>query len=257
MNMSACALCIVALTVGCSRTAPPPQTSTSSPAQPAPSYFQVDPATAGSISGTVTWKGSRPAMAVLDMSEDPTCQKLNPGKVYDNSLLVDKRGDVANAFVYIKSGLDGKQFAPPSKPAVIDQRGCRFQPLVLGVQTQQQVDIINSDPVTHNIHAMAHVNREWNHSQEPGDAVMHRRFLVPEMMVPVKCNIHSWMREYIGVVDNPYFAVTTRDGHFDIPNLPPGTYTLAIWQEKAAPEEQQIVVPAKGAEKIAFQLHSK
>lgn len=256
MRISAWALCALTLTAGCSRTSPPNQT-TASPEKPAVSYFQVDPATAGSISGTIHWTGKRPAMATVDMSGDPACKKMNPGKLYDNSLVVDRKGDVANAFIYVKSGLEGKTFAVPAAPVTIDQRGCRFQPLVLGVQTQQQVNIINSDPVTHNIHPMPHINREWNHSQEPGDPPMHRQFLKQEIMIPVKCNIHNWMREYIGVVDNPYFAVSDQEGNFTIPNLPPGTYTLAVWHEKGGTEDQKVVIPAKGANKVTFNLRTK
>ena len=253
MKISVWALCAVTLFAGCSRSTPTPAAT----ASPAPNYFQPNPATAGSISGTVHWKGSRPAMAVVDMSSDPACARLNPGKVYDNSVVIDRKGNVANAFIYIKAGLEGKTFAVPTTPVTIDQRACRFQPLILGVQTQQRVDIINSDPVTHNIHPMAHINREWNHSQESGDPAMHRQFLKQEIMIPVKCNIHGWMREYIGVVDNPYFAVSGQDGHFEIPNLPPGTYTIAIWHEKAGIEEQQVTVPAHGAQQVTFDLHTK
>jgi hypothetical protein len=113
---------------------------------------------------------------------------------------------------------------------------------VLGIQTNQTLEVINSDPVTHNIHPMAEINREWNHSQGPGDDPLHRRFIKPEVMIKVKCNIHSWMRAFIGVVDSPYFAVSKDDGTFEIGNLPPGTYTVAVWQENLGTQEQQITV---------------
>jgi hypothetical protein len=95
---------------------------------------------------------------------------------------------------------------------------------------------------------MAHLNREWNHSQGPGDSPLNRKFVKPEIMIPVKCNIHSWMHAYIGVLDHPYFSVSKEDGVFDIPNLPPGTYTLAVWHEKLGTLEQQITVnPSQSA----------
>jgi plastocyanin len=155
---------------------------------------------------------------------------------------VGPKGALANAFIYIKKGLEGKTFAVPATPVVIDQRGCWFRPRIVGIQTGQVLQVINSDPVTHNIHPMAEINREWNHSQGPGDPPMSRKFLKPEIMIPVKCNIHSWMHAYIGVVDNPYFAVSKEDGSFAIENLPPGTYTLGVWQEKLGTQEQQLTV---------------
>ena len=75
------------------------------------------------------------------------------------------------------------------------------------------------------------VNREWNHSQGPGEAPLARKFLRPEVMIRVKCNIHSWMRAFIGVVANPYFAVSGTDGTFEIPNVPPGDYVVEAWHE--------------------------
>ena len=89
---------------------------------------------------------------------------------------------------------------------------------------------------------MAQINREWNHSQGAGEPPLVRKFARPEVMIHVKCNIHSWMRAYIGVVDNPYFAVSGEDGSYRIGNLPPGTYTVAIWQEKLGTQEQQVTL---------------
>jgi plastocyanin len=179
---------------------------------------------------------------MIDMSSDPACVEAHHGKAYDESLVVSSNGSLGNAFVYIEKGLEGKKFEVPSIPVTIDQRGCWFRPRVLGVQTGQVLQVVNSDQVTHNIHPMAEVNREWNHSQGPGDAPLNRKFLKPEIMIKVKCNIHSWMHAFIGVVEHPYFAVSKDDGSFEINNLPPGTYTLAVWQENLGTQEQQVTI---------------
>jgi hypothetical protein len=233
--------CVFALAIGCSE-----KPKTEEPAKPAtppaPVYFKVDPATAGSITGTIHVTGKRPTPKLIDMSSDPACVEAHKGKAYDESLVVGPKGTLGNAFIYIKSGLEGKNFEVPATPIVIDQAGCWFRPRVLGIQVNQVLQVINSDPVTHNIHPMAVVNREWNHSMGPGDAPIDRKFLKPEVMVPVKCNIHSWMHAFIGVVDNPYFAVSKDDGSFEIKNLPPGDYTLAVWQEKLGTQEQHVTV---------------
>ena len=222
---------------GC-HTAAPPAPAT----QPAPQYFHVDPATAGSIHGTIHFTGHKPTPKLIDMSEDPACVAAHKTKAYDESLVIGPHGAVTNAFVYIEKGLEGKTFATPSTPVTINQQGCWFRPRVLGIQVGQPLEIINSDPVTHNIHPMPAMNREWNHSMGPGDDPITRKFTKPEIMIPVKCNIHSWMHAFIGVLDHPYFVTTGDDGTFSLPNLPPGTYTLAVWQEKLGTMSQQITI---------------
>ena len=254
--------CSVAIMTGCSPKAKPPESSGSTTGQPAAAQpaepgYKVDAATAGSITGTIHYSGRKPERKLIDLTGDPACVEAHKGKAYDESLVVGSGGSVANAFVYIKSGLEGKHFDPPSEAVTIDQRGCWFRPRVLGVQTGQQLEVINSDQVTHNIHPMAEVNREWNHSQGPGDPPLHRKFTKPEIMIPVKCNIHSWMHAFIGVLDHPYFAVSGEDGSFNIKNLPPGTYTLAVWQEKLGTQDQQVTVPSHGQAKATFAYKGK
>jgi plastocyanin len=176
------------------------------------------------------------------MSNEPACVEAHKGRAVDESLVVSPKGDLANAFIYVKSGLEGKRFEIPAAPVTIDQHGCWFSPRVLGIQVGQAFQVTNSDPVTHNIHPMAQINRDWNHSQGAGDPPITRKFLKPEIMIPVKCNIHSWMHAWIGVVDNPYFAVSKGDGAYTIPNLPPGTYTIAVWHETTGTQEQQVTI---------------
>jgi hypothetical protein len=251
-------LCLAAMLVaGCSGKSkneqPAPATSAA-----APVYFKVDPATAGTITGRIHFAGKRPPQGkAIDMSEEPACVEAHHGKAYDESLVVSKSGGLGNAFVYVKNGLEGKTFAIPADPVTIDQSGCWFRPRVLGIQTGQVLKVINSDPVTHNIHPMAEVNREWNHSQGAGDPPIARKFLKPEIMIRVKCNIHSWMHAFIGVVSNPYFAVSKDDGTFAIGNLPPGTYTIAVWQEKLGTQEQQVTVDAQGNAQANFTFKEK
>ena len=232
---------------GCSA---PPAAKKEPPA--APSYFKPDPATAGSVQGKVAFIGKVPPHKKIDMSEDPQCASLHKTPVFDDSIAAARDGSLANVFVYVKQGLEGKKFEPPSQPATIDQKGCWFIPRVLGIETGQTLDVTNSDPVTHNIHPRPHLNREWNQSQGPGSEPLARRFMTPEIMIRVKCNIHSWMHAWIGVVDNPYFAVTGTNGSFELNNLPPGNYTIEAWQEDLGTQQQQVTVAAQGKSEIAF-----
>ena len=231
--------------LACSHDAQSPTASSEAPQRAAIPAFNVDPATAGSITGVIRYKGPRPARKLIDMSEDPACVEAHHGKAYDESLVLSPKGGLGNAFIYVEKGLEGKTFAVPTTPVTIDQSGCWFRPRIIGIQTNQILKVVNSDPVTHNIHPMAQVNREWNHSQGAGDPPISRKFAKPEIMIKVKCNIHSWMHAYIGVVENPYFAVSADDGSFSIGNLPAGTYTIGIWQETLGMQEQQLTVAPK------------
>jgi plastocyanin len=252
-SLAAISLIGVFALAGCkSATKATPQTA----AAPAPVYFKVDPSTAGAIEGKIRFIGKKPARKPIDMSEEPACVEAHHGKAYDESLVVNSNGTLANVFVYIKAGpggeLEGKTFEVPATPVTIDQQGCWFHPRVLGIQVGQVLSVVNSDPVTHNIHPMAEINREWNHSQGQGDPPLARKFLKPEIMIRVKCNIHRWMRAFIGVVDNPYFAVTGADGSFEIRNLPPGDYVIEAWHETLGTQEQKITVPPQGKAAASF-----
>jgi plastocyanin len=229
----------------CSGSKPDAATKETAPA--APVYFKVDPATAATITGTIKFTGKKPARKPVDMSNDPACVAAHHGRAYDESEVVNPNGTLGNVFVYVKTGLEGKKFEVPAAPVTIDQKGCWFLPRVLGIQVGQVLNVTNSDPVTHNIHPMAEINREWNHSQGQGDEPLERKFLKPEVLIRVKCNIHSWMHAFIGVVDNPYFAVTGADGSFSLPNLPPGEYTIEAVHEKLGAQQMKINVGPKGA----------
>ncbi len=228
----------------CSKSTPAPE--------PAPNFFKVDLKETGTISGKIHFSGKKSSHKIVNMDADPQCAKLHPNSVSDESITVNANGNLANVFVYIKQGLEGKNFEPPTNPVVIDQNGCWFHPRVLGIQVGQTLKVKNSDPVTHNIHPMPEINREWNQSQAPDTEPFTRKFTQPEVMIKVKCNIHAWMHAWVGAVAHPYFAVTGADGTFTLRDVPPGNYTLEIWHEELGKQEQQVTLSPASASEVNF-----
>lgn len=234
---------VLALCAACSP-APPVEKAKEAPKA---EYFKVDPATAGSISGKVAFSGRKPKPKTILMDQDADCQKAHAKPAVYEDVVVNANGTLANVFVYVKTGLEGKQFEPATAPVVLDQKGCLFVPRVFGIRTGQPLTVTNSDPVTHNVHPIPRENREWNQGQPPGSGAIERQFAKPEVMITVKCNVHSWMRSNIGVVDHPYFAVSGSDGAFKIANLPPGSYTVEAWHEKLGVQTQSVTVAPSAA----------
>ena len=204
----------------------------------------VDPATAATVSGSVKFDGTAPKPAKIDMSQDPACKGTN-----ESETIVADGGKLANVFVYVKDGLKGS-FPAPTDKVTIDQQGCKYHPHVLGVVVGQTVEVKNDDPTTHNIHPTPKDNREWNESQAPSAPPIDKSFAREEIMLPVKCNQHPWMKMYINVVKSPYFAVTDKDGKYQIKNLPPGDYTLAFVHEKLGEQDQKVTVAAKDSKTV-------
>ena len=242
-------LCLLALWLlaGCSSksTQQASNESESAAAPAAPAAAPIDPNTVATVNGTVKFEGTAPKPAKIDMSQDPACKGTNEAE----TVVVDS-GKLANVFVYVKDGLGNRTFDVPKEAVEIDQKGCRYHPHVLGVMAGQNVEIKNNDPTTHNIHPTPQNNREWNESQAPGAPAAEKTFAREEIMLPVKCNQHPWMKMYINVVKSPFYAVTDKDGKYEIKGLPPGTYTLAFVQEKLGEQTQQVTLSPKDTKTV-------
>jgi plastocyanin len=212
---------------------------------------KVDPATAGEVKGVVSFEGTAPKNEPIKMNADPVCMKENKDPQFQETYEVAD-GKLANVFVYVKDGLDKYSFDVPTTPATIDQKECRYHPHVFGMRVGQPLEIVNSDPTLHNIHAMPKSNQEFNNGQPIQGMKMSHTFTAAEVMVPFKCDVHGWMNAYVGVVNNPYFAVTAKDGSFDLKDLPPGTYTIEAWHEKLGTQTASVTIGAKESKDVPF-----
>jgi plastocyanin len=209
------------------------------------------PTTGATVRGVVHFDGKVPPAKTVSMAADPVCAKQHATTVLAQDIVADSKGDLQNVVVYVSEGLSGQTFDAPAQPAVVEQKGCMYLPHVLAVRANQPLQLVNSDATSHNIHPQPANNREWNKAEPPGTK-MEETFGREEIAIPVKCNVHPWMRGYIAVFKHPYFAVTGKDGSFDLGNLPPGTYTIKAWHEKLGSSTQTVTVGANETKEISF-----
>jgi hypothetical protein len=238
-------LAAVVFAAACGPSTPPQQQAASIPI--------ADPATAASLSGQVKFDGTLPAAEVIRMDGDPKCVALAQGEERHTEFFVSNDGKtLANVFVYVKDGLPPRFYSVPTEPVVFDQQKCRYVPRVVGVQVGQPLEIRNSDPLLHNVRAEGAINQPFDLGQPLQGINTIRTFTTREVMIPMKCQVHAWMRGYIGVLEHPYFAVTDGNGRFAIPHLPPGTYTIEAWHERLGAQTQQITLAARDTKAMDF-----
>lgn len=210
---------------------------------------------AARVKGVVKFQGTPPKPRPINMSADPSCMHQHAGVVLAQDVMTDSKGDLQNVIVYIAEGLSDRSFENPAEPVTVEQKGCMYQPHVLAVRTNQPLHVVNEDQTSHNIHPTPANNREWNKAEPPG-ASLDETFAREEIAIPVKCNLHSWMHGYIAVFKHPYFAVTGKDGSFDLSSVPPGTYTIKAWHEKLGTSSQTIMIGAHETKEISFVFQS-
>jgi hypothetical protein len=208
------------------------------------------------VAGVVKIKGEAPKRRKIKMDADPKCAAMHAEAPMQDDIVVDASGNVQYAFVHISKGLEGKTFPKPAAPAKIDQKGCRYEPHVVGVMVGQDLEISNSDDLLHNVHGLPFVNKEFNFGQPTKGLVEKKQFTAKEVMMKVKCDVHPWMSAWVGVTEHPFFAVTDAAGKFAIKGVPDGKYTLEVWHERYKSVTAEIEV--KGGDAAAnFELADK
>jgi plastocyanin len=240
-------LCALVLTVaGCKRNADQSATK---------NFVTIDAATAGTISGTIHFTGKAPARVPIDMAQDPACA-FSDANFSEQYVVHDS--NLQNVFVYVKDGLGNKLYAASAGPVIVDQKGCRFTPHVIGVMAGQPVKFTNSDATMHNVHMTPTIstNQSVDLSEPPNDTGEMRTLGTPELMIPVRCNNHPWMQAFINVASNPFYAVSDADGHFTIKGLPPGTYTIVADHEVLGTQTATVTIAARQTAKQDFSYAS-
>lgn len=213
----------------------------------------VDKDTAGAITGRVVFTGTPPPVETLRMASDPVCTQNAGPNARSDAVVIASDGALKNAFVYVKEGLDPSYgFDVPTATVTLDQKGCVYSPRVFGLRAGQPLEIVNSDPTLHNVHALPMANLEFNKGFPFQGMREKRTFTVPEVMVRFKCEVHQWMSAYVGVMAHPFFAVSAADGTFEMKGLPPGTYTLGAWHEKFGTRTGTVTIGDRETKQISF-----
>ncbi|MDA8019265.1 MAG: carboxypeptidase regulatory-like domain-containing protein [Thermoanaerobaculia bacterium] len=204
---------------------------------------------AGTLEGTVVYRGAVPKLPTVDMNADPQCAARHDGTVTSSVLVLGSEANggrtLGNVLVQITGRLPASP--PASGTVVIDQVGCLYEPRLVGVQLGQSLEVRNSDGLMHNVHFLPKQNEEKNLAMPPFLKQVKVDFAKPEPAFPVKCDLHPWMKAWVAVLEHPYFATTGPDGVFRIEGVPAGTYTAAAWHEKLGRVESEVTVPADGS----------
>jgi plastocyanin len=205
----------------------------------------------GTIKGHVKLTGKLPGNPVIRMAADPMCARMNAGKrVIQMTVAASIDGSLANTFVHLQGTFP--QTAVPTMPVTVDQSGCVYVPRVVGVRIGQVLQVKNSDALLHNVHAITAHDNTFNVGQPVAGMVFEYKPKTEEIMLRLKCDIHSWMTAFVGVVPHPYFAVSDDKGTFQIDNVPAGTHKIQTWHERYGALTQTVKVTAGGTATVEF-----
>lgn len=212
----------------------------------------VSSVSAGTIRGVIQYDGDVPKFREIKMDADPICLSHHTEAVMPQTLVLGEGKTLGNVFVYIKGGIFDNKFEPPVEPVIVDQKGCMYDPHVIGVMVGQPLKILNPDGTLHNVHALSKVNPEFNLAMPKFRRETTKVFDKPEFMFPMKCDVHPWMSAWISVMDHPFFAVTKEDGQFEIKDVPEGDFNVVAWHEKLGTQTSRVVMGKGGGTEVNF-----
>lgn len=225
------------------------QSSSSRRSRRPTTYKVVEVKVGGTITGTITYKGKMPAPRKIQIVKDHESCGKHPTEV--PLMTTNGSGRVAQAVAYLANIKEGKDFPEAEAKPRIDQNTCEFHPHIQVVRAKEEVEIVNSDPVAHNINASQRIYTLFNILQPQQGMKAVQKFAKPGV-VNLKCNVHDWMQGYVHVALHPYYQLTGADGAFRLENVPPGKYELAVWQEYLG--EQTFPVEVKAGETSDMQI---
>jgi plastocyanin len=200
----------------------------------------------GTISGRVTLEGTPPKelQLPLDAACTDSCKKKHGLELPRfTRTYVTKNGGVGDVLVTLVD-VPPQPIPAGAGELVINQRGCEYTPYVAACQVGQTIRVTNQDPLTHNIHTLPKVsgNKEVNKSQAAESKPLEFVYDKPEEFLQFKCDVHPWMFTYVSVLNHPFYAVTSEDGHFEIKGLPDGKYKVKFKHRKAGEQIKEVEI---------------
>jgi hypothetical protein len=235
--------------VACERRVDTASQRNDSTATPSPPEAGVGSAT---INGVVRFVGAAPKNSMIDMRAVPLCRGMYHADPRQLSVIVNRNGTLANVFVYVKHAVPPLHlYAAATDPVLLTQRGCQYRPRVFGLMVGQELTLRNDDAMAHQLEARGVATRPFTIPLASGTSREHV-FRNPEVMVPLSCGTHDWLRAYVGVLPHPFFATTGHDGRFTIGHLPPGTYTLEAWHEAYGRRTATVTVGDSATQHVTF-----
>jgi plastocyanin len=195
---------------------------------------------AETLSGAVDFTGTPPVMPKLDREADAFCAKK---QMTDEAVLVRNK-KLVNVWVHVVKGAPDSKAAEGMPPVVVNQTDCMYRPRVQFALVGQTVMAKNGDPILHNVHTYLGPATLFNKGMPNADAKPISHVAGKNGVIRWKCDVHEWMRAYIGVNKNPFQAITGDDGTFKIDGIPPGTYTLEAWHEVFGAKTLEVTVEA-------------
>ena len=219
--------------------------------------ISIDPATVGSVRGVVLFEGEKPTQHRITFSGAAICSTVHDGPVYKQHILVND-GKLQNVFLHIRKGHEALILPPaPTGEVEIDQKGCIYTPHITAIRLGQKLTFINSDELLHNVNVDPSENRGSNYAMPRLRQRKSRKFSRPEVMIPIKCDVHPWMEAWVGVMNHPFYSISTADGSYEIKGLPPGEYELEAWHERLGVQSSKITVKANEAFEAGFTFKPK
>jgi plastocyanin len=210
----------------------------------------------GKLIGMVRLEGVPPRPRPIDTSNEPTCAQEHAGHpLMSEKVVVGANGGLANVVVYLSNG-QIESAAGQGSPVEINQKGCQYIPHVVALYVGQTLRVVNGDPTAHNVHLLSANIPAWDRTQSAGDLPVELKFDHEEVVIPIKCNAHPWMRGYVAVVKGPH-AVTNEDGSFTVNNIAPGSYTITAWHETYGTETQSVSVGAGKPATVSFNFKAQ
>ena len=206
----------------------------------------------GAIQGEVIFLGRPPEVPEIPVTLDKHVCGKAPKQA--ENLLISEQGRIQNAVISLLRIPKGLPANVAGASLQLDQRKCIFIPHILIVPVKTEFDVLNSDRVMHNFHAISVSNKEINVNQTK---TRRRKLTVsytqPEI-VSVVCDVHSWMRAWIIVTEHPYYSVTDQDGQFRLENVPEGNYRVKAWHEELGEQIREITVAKDKVAALKFEF---